>query len=453
MMMNNARMAILLVMAVAPLAQGLAQELSGPERNFEYLWSAFDRDYALFGAKHVDWPALYRLYRPRVSAQTSDDELFAIMTALLGHLNDNHVSLVSSRPSRYFFSGYLNQLLGEGGLDALRGLLSQRPVPDRYFRTRLTPSEDGVFAHAWVTDEIGYVHFNGFGNLERTGAIVDNILRIYADAKGLIVDVRRNGGGDDRVGKLIADRFADRRRLYMTTEIRSGPRHDQFTWKKYWHVEPAGPFQFTKTTILLIDRTSLSAAENFALAMRVLPHVTLVGDLTSGCFADKYGSRLPNGWVFSVSYKLFRDHTGFCWEGIGVPPDLMQLNSREDTARGTDRQLELAIGLIEAGDLSPQPEDGSLQASRRSLVAQLRTDIEQKGIAEALAAFHQSKAASPKGTYVDGDELLELAGELNRAGRRSEAGEVLNLLTQEFPEMPRLRRFQPQPPPGRGPLE
>jgi hypothetical protein len=129
------------------------------------------------------------------------------------------------------------------------------------------------------------------------------------------------------------------------------------------------------------------------------------------------------------------------------------LNSREDTARGTDRQLELAIGLIEAGDLSPQPEDGSLQASRRSLVAQLRTDIEQKGIAEALAAFHQSKAASPKGTYVDGDELLELAGELNRAGRRSEAGEVLNLLTQEFPEMPRLRRFQPQPPPGRGPLE
>jgi C-terminal processing protease CtpA/Prc len=437
--MNNSRIALLLMLAAAVPDRALSQSLSGPERNFEYVWDTFDRTYALFGPKHVDWQALKGLYRPRVTAATSDDELFAIMSAMLGHLNDNHVMLASTRPNRFFSAGILNQMLGDGGMDALRRLTSQRPVQERYFPGGLTLSEDGVYAHAWVTSEIGYIHFNLFRMDWRTATIIDGVLRVYAGAKGLIVDVRRNGGGDDRAGKIIADRFADQRRLYMTSEIRHGARHDQFTWKKYWHVEPAGPLQFTRTTILLVDRTSLSAAENFALAMRTLPHVTLVGDLTSGCFADQYGARLPNGWQVSVSYKLMRDHTGFCWEGIGVPPDLRQVNSDNDTYRGTDRPFELAVGLIESGALALQAEDGSLKAARRSLVAQLRIDIGQVGIAEALAAFDQMKASDPDGTYVDGDELLELAGELDRAGRRNEAGEVMALLAREFPDMPRIR--------------
>jgi C-terminal processing protease CtpA/Prc len=108
-------------------------------------------------------------------------------------------------------------------------------------------------------------------------------------------------------------------------------------------VEPDGPFQFKKNVVLLIHRHSLSAAENFALAMRVIPHVTLVGDMTSGCFADAYGTRLPNGWRFSISFKLFTDQNGFCWEGIGVPPDLRQINSVADIKNKTDRVLELTV--------------------------------------------------------------------------------------------------------------
>jgi carboxyl-terminal processing protease len=439
-MKKKAWVALLLVMAAAPLFPAVSQELSGPEKNFEHLWKTLDRNYAIFGPRHVDWPALYKLYRPRVTAQTTEDELFAIMSSMLGHLNDNHVFLMSEKPKRFFSAGYLNQLLGEGGFESLRKLISQRPVPDTYFKTKLTESDDKVFAYGWVTDEIGYFHLNGFGYPEKTAAVVDNIMQVFKDAKALIVDVRRNGGGDDRVGKVIADRFADRKRLYMTTEIRNGDRHDQFSWKKYWHVEPAGPLQFTKTTILLTDRTSISAAENFALAMRVLPHVTAIGDLTSGCFADMYGDKLPNGWQFSVSYKLFLDYTGFCWEGIGVPPDLKQLSGKDDTEKGIDRVFELAVDLIESGGLSPQPEDGSLKGVRQSLVAQLGKDIAVKGIADALVSFNQLKASNPDGSCVDGDELSDLADELTAAGKLSEATEVLILLTREFPDMPRTHQ-------------
>jgi len=427
---------LMFAVVAASVFPAASQELSGPEKNFEYLWRTLDRNYAIFGPKHVDWEALYKVYRPRVTAQTTDDALFAVMSAMLGHLNDNHVFLVSEKPKRFFSAGYLYQILGEGGLEAFRKLISQRPVPEKYFKTKLTASDDKVFAHGWVTDEIGYFHFNEFGDLEKTAAIIDDIVRVFQGAKALIVDVRRNGGGDDQVGKLIADRFADRKRLYMTTEIRSGDRHDQFSWKKYWHVEPAGPLQFTKTTVLLTDRTSISAAENFALAMRVLPHVTVIGDLTSGCFADMYGDRLPNGWQFSVSYKLFLDYTGFCWEGIGVPPDLKQMNSKDDTEKGNDRVFELAVSLIESRGLSPQPEEASLKGVRQSLAGRLKTDIEGKGIAAALVTFNNLKASDQEGYYVDGDDLETLAGELSTAGKLNEATEVLALLAREFPEMP-----------------
>ena len=50
----------------------------------------------------------------------------------------------------------------------------------------------------------------------------------FRNARALVVDVRGNGGGDDRVGRAIASRFTDRNRLYMTVALRNGPKHDDF---------------------------------------------------------------------------------------------------------------------------------------------------------------------------------------------------------------------------------
>src|SRR5437870_1634974 len=86
----------------------VAQELSEPEKNFERLWQTFDRNYAIFGPKRIDWNALYKVYRPRVTPKTTDDELFDFMASLLGHLNDNHVRLTS--PQRKFQSGILGEM-------------------------------------------------------------------------------------------------------------------------------------------------------------------------------------------------------------------------------------------------------------------------------------------------------------------------------------------------------
>ncbi len=403
-----------------------AQELSAPEKNFEHLWQTYDRNYALFGAKHIDWDALYKLYRPRVTPQTTDDELFDIFSSLLGHLNDNHVRLQS--PTRRFRSGILGDLKMED--------FSLDLVKEKYLHAKFQQRMNGVFEFGWLADGVGYFHFRGFGRIPETTAVIDEIIREFKDAKAIVVDVRGNGGGDDRVGKLIADRFADRQRLYMTTQIRNGPRHDDFTAPKYWYVEPGGSAQFTRPVILLTHRYSVSAAENFALAMRVLPHVTVIGDATSGVFADVYGDRLPNGWNFSVSYKLFRDQDGFCWEGIGVPADIRQVNHASDMEQKRDRVLDLALDLVNSGALKPREKDfGSLRGLRASLARELEKNIAQKGVAAAVQTFHAAKASRPKSIYVDQEELSDVAEQIWKAGKKSDAVEVFKLAATEFPRV------------------
>ncbi|UCF71159.1 MAG: S41 family peptidase [candidate division WOR-3 bacterium] len=326
-----------------------AQQLSKPEQNFEFLWNEFDERYALFLPRRVDWNLLYKIYRPKVTPQTSDDELFEIMSNMLTQLNDLHVRLDSDNPPRSFRSGKSHEVVMEqfGSVENFLRYFKQRPIDEKYLKTELQERHENIFAYAWLDDHVGYFHFNKFFDVEKSSRAIDEIVSDFMDAKGIIIDVRRNGGGDDCVGKAIADRFADKKRLYMMVQEKNGPGHGDFEEPVEWYVEPGGPTQFTKPVVLLIDFTSGSAAENFALAMRVLPHAKIVGDFTAGCFADAEADKLPNGWYFSLSKNLFRDHNGFCWEGIGVPPDLRVVNTKKDLADGRDRILEFAIQMIE----------------------------------------------------------------------------------------------------------
>jgi hypothetical protein len=75
-----------------------------PERNFEVLWQTFNERYPFFRLRSVDWNKQYRAYRPKVTNETSDDELFNILCRMLDPLNDGHVELKAKvhGKKRYF---------------------------------------------------------------------------------------------------------------------------------------------------------------------------------------------------------------------------------------------------------------------------------------------------------------------------------------------------------------
>jgi len=411
--------------------EGVATDFTA-EEIFETVWSTFDRRYALFGARSVDWQALHDVYRPEVTAETTAEELFDILTAMLSHLNDNHVMLQAKALGRESCAGFLGSFIGERGLEGAFKLLLQRPLPRRYFRSAPKTVGEDRFQYGWVDDAIGYFHFGGFENPAASAEAVDSILAEMADARAMIVDVRRNGGGDDRVGKVIADRFADQRRLYMVTRDRNGPRHDDFADPTYWHVDPTEN-TFNGPVVLLTNRLSISAAENFALAMRVLPHVTVVGDMTSGCFADMEWHDLPNGWRFSVAKNLFVDYAGRCWEGMGVPPDLMVRG--HELQDDVDPAFELALRLLQNGGSAEQDESASAAAARRSLIAELGDDLENGNFGESRRALDAARRnLPPESWYLSYREINALGYRMLGAERFDDAVAVFELYVELFPD-------------------
>lgn len=310
-----------------------------PEKNFDYLWSEYDRTYGLFAVKKLNWDSVYSVYRPQLTPQTDQAELYALLKEMLALFNDNHVSLIPTNPQLPNYSSGLLDRLG--------------PQEDFYFEliktaylTEFKTYSDNVHTGR-LSGNIGYIHMAGFVDPKgKTEKWIDEILTQFRDSKGLVFDIRDNGGGADANAQAVADRFAAQNTLYMYSRKRNGPKHGDFAAPVYWYVRPDGE-AYRKPVILLTSRYSVSAAETFSLAMSVIPTVTLLGDTTSGAFSDAVVREMPNGWQFTVSVGEFRDATGHCPEGIGVIPDIFLRNTRQDIESGHDKVLEKAMQLLE----------------------------------------------------------------------------------------------------------
>lgn len=344
--MMKSKILIAVVLSIVFLNSACEKHIFGLEHtndpigNFDALWEEYQQLYGLFRLKGIDWVALRSEYRPRITDETTNNELYGVLVEMLDQLNDGHVGLIpvgSDLPS--YFGGTF------GSLDTMQDfdldLLTESYLPN--------PKEtDFAMRHDYVADKIGYVHINSFADGERTfDKEMAQLLDFFQDADALIVDVRGAGGGEDIAGKTIASHFTGIERLYMTTSIKNGPAEDDFTEPERWYIRPRGDRQFLKPIILLTNRFTISARETFCLAMRTLPQVTTVGDTTAGAFSNQINRELPNGWGYSISIGEWLSSNGLSFEGQGIPPQVLVRNRREDVLNGKDEALEKAIELLQ----------------------------------------------------------------------------------------------------------
>ena len=358
---NGARGQDLIDVFLAPPPPPARTGLSMPEATFETFWATYNEGYALFGVKHVDWDAVYRVYRPRVTPETTDDELWAVLAEMGRLLNDVHVTLADPATGRRSRSG--GRSIGVGPFDD--GTFSLDVVAEAYVVGGLESAMDGTIRYGWLADSVGYVRVEAFRDPEASGRAVDAALAELAGARGVVLDVRHNGGGDDRAGKAVASRFVAEPRRYMTVATRKlGQVPPAFAEPVEWWLRPAGPRQYTGPVVLLVNSRSISAAENVALAMRAVPHAVLVGETTAGVMADAAPLPLPNGWEVGVPVNVFRDANGVSWEGVGVVPDLWVANDRAGVDAGRDRVLETAAAFLRAGAVRPWGRSAQEPAAR-----------------------------------------------------------------------------------------
>ncbi len=308
-----------------------------PEGNFESLWTTFNERYAVFDQRGVNWQDLYNQYRPQVNSNTTDDQLFQTITSMLAHLDDAHVSLMAK--GKTFWRGHKEfreqtyNLLFDFGL-----------IWENYLDPNRTNINNQYF-YGTINSDIGYLFINHLSGDEPQ--FIDEMISSMQDKKGIIIDLRHNGGGDFTNGEVIVSRFAGQSTLAFSGIPKNGPGPNDFGETTDYFIQAEGPAQYTKPVIVLTDRYTLSAGESLLLYFRVLPNVTVIGENTAGAMGERIEKEMPNGWVYSITGQLIIAADGNSYEGPGIPPDVQAVNTFEGMEMGKDEVLDLAIERLQ----------------------------------------------------------------------------------------------------------
>ncbi len=324
-----------------------------PVKNFETLWKKFDKHYAFFDIKKITWEDLHKKYRNQIRENTSNDSLFAVCSRMLGELNDGHVTLskkdkdFNAARSNNFYTEFSNIALIKSLIQVSDSNLSElgftKPI-----KFNINASANFSLIEFSKSSKYGYIRINAMEGMskQKLKRVLELMIKYLNLSKGVIIDVRFNGGGMDSYSYQIAGSFTDRKRIGHYKCTRKASSHNDFTKLETWYLKPKGKRQITKPIVILTSNASASATDVFVLAMKQLPYVTIIGDNTFGVFSDMYESKLPNGWKFSLSHQKYYSADMKCFEGIGVTPDIQLLNSTNNIKQSRDPLIFKAIEVL-----------------------------------------------------------------------------------------------------------
>ena len=306
-----------------------------PNGNFEALWQIIDEHYCFFDYKQqsygLDWSSIHDKYKVRVNNNMTTMQLFEVCCDMLAELRDGHVNLSSS-------------------VDYGRYWTWQEAYPKNFSDTlyRRYMGTDYKIAsglyYRVLDDNIGYVRCPSFENAIGEGNL-DEVLSYLALCRGLIIDIRNNGGGNLTTAERFAARFVREKTLVGYMQHKTGTGHNDFSDMEAQYLEPSGNVRWNKQVCVLTNRSVYSAANSFAVMMHALPGVTLVGDHTGGGSGMPMSSSLPNGWSVRYSacpmYDKDRHHTEF-----GINPDVTVSMTDGAMSDGQDDIIEAARKII-----------------------------------------------------------------------------------------------------------
>lgn len=334
-----------------------------PQVNFDHFWNIFNDYYAFFEARNIDW-SQYEGLRDQVTS----DNFYDTLETLAFLLEDGHVSIVDDNNSVEIQSG--NPRLYERLNANLSGNLFIQNQDDflalaneklttiilDYMGGNFEVDESGNIIWGLLNDDIGYMNIlfmenygTNFNNeISSLNSILDTVMNDLNESgvSKLIIDIRFNDGGYDTVALDLVSRFINQEQVLYSKKARLG---DDFTENRAFSVAPKGNFQFTEDIILLTSPYTISAAELFALCLKDLPYVTIVGEHTTGAFSTILEHVLPNGAQIGLSNEIYSDAQGAVFEVIGIGPESLDnqvpffLTSDFDDEKdsGIDRALEL----------------------------------------------------------------------------------------------------------------
>lgn len=304
--------------------------------NFDALWTILDEHYCFFNDKDIDWNEIGRQYRGEINPDWDCIQLFDHCAKMLNELHDGHTNL-----SSWFDISYYRQWWSDYPQNFNERLIEQ-------YYLGFDWRSGGGFQYKLLTDRnVGYIRYRTF-SICAGHSFIDQMLYSMKDADGIIIDVRDNSGGEiDNVEKIVSH-FITEKTLGGYIQHKTGPGHNDFSEPYPFYYEPATEHvRWLKPVIVLANRSTFSAANNFVSAMKGLKQVAVVGDCTGGGSGMPFSSEIPCGWSVRFSGSPVYDAEMNLTEN-GVEPSKGGKIDMDPTkeSEGIDTILEFAIKAL-----------------------------------------------------------------------------------------------------------
>jgi hypothetical protein len=270
-------------------------------------------EYSYYEHRGIDWRKLFAEHQDMLEDPRTTRGWAAAVGRMLSITGDLHLYL------------RLGDQVFATGRRSVDSLYRARRL-GRYFAT-LKQDPKGVLI-GLTRDGIGYLMISSWSSqidFDRVEALLAKI----NPTRGLILDVRPNSGGDERLAMRVARHFIEGSKVYAKHAQRMGPgKFGKAIERRIDGIGKsilAGPGQSEWTDVpvaVLMSGYCMSSCEAFLLMMRQAKSAVLVGQRSQGSSGNPKPHELANGvTIYVPSWKALRPD-GTCFEGEGIRPDI-----------------------------------------------------------------------------------------------------------------------------------
>lgn len=344
---------------------------------FEAFWNGMNNNYAFWDIDKTNWDEMYRKYKPlfaQLNINKEDDQRksVAYFKEMLANISDGHFGLgfyASALEDSSFSPADLRKMKEPDHHAPLPLQHFMTIIPDRYLDAGYMKSADDELpmVYGTIRNKILYFRFSEFFisfyffEPILPSKVYDIATKFFEDLKnlppgikGIVIDVRNNGGGALVDKNTLLSRLTDKPVKLGSIRYKSGNGRLDYT---PWMDAVINPHKDSRPIpvpiIVLGDAYSVSMAELTVMMIKSMPNGKFVGERTWGGHGVITDQDNFNAGGFNTAFlnvymgsSMLRYKDGNIYEGVGVPPDVEVKYDKAAFDAGKDVQLEKAISLI-----------------------------------------------------------------------------------------------------------
>jgi len=247
---------------------------------------------------------------------------------------------------------------GEEGTEVTLTVFRESENSDVTMTMKRAMVENPTVEYDLLENQIGYISLSAFEEVsgEQFKTAVDSLTD--KGAKGLIVDLRNNGGGVVTAAKDIADYILPDGKTIVS--FKGKEEDNEVYYSDDGH-------QVDIPIVILVNGQSASASEVLTGALKDNGLATVVGEKTFGKGIAQGVFELPDGSAVKLTTAYYYVPSGECIHDVGIEPDLEvelkeELKSMIEIPKDQDNQLKAAVDVLLKGEDAARAELEKLES-------------------------------------------------------------------------------------------